>query len=168
MNRMGWILVAGALAACSTPPIAAVPADFRLAARPIGRAVSLNAIVIRSSGSTNTWGYTIIVGADGRATYTQSGSQGSATIPGRLASRIVADVRAAQPLDHLPAGRCMKSVSFGTTLTVESGGHTSPDLTCMTGRDERRLAGDAAAIAHALGVSNGPRSGPAPRPLPQL
>jgi hypothetical protein len=124
--------------------------------------------VIRSSGSTNAWGYTIVIGSDGRATYTQSGSQGVAAVPVRLVSRILADLRAAPPLNQLAEGHCMKSVSFGITLTIEHQGRTSPDLTCPTSHAARRLAEEAGAIARAIGVNNRPRTGAAPRPLPAL
>lgn len=160
MLRPSWVLAAVTLAACSAP------SPSRMAVATNGAAVSRDAVVIGSTGSTNTWGYTIVVGADGRATFTQGGAAGSQTLDPALTRRLFADVAAAEPLGRLPARHCMKSVSFGTTVTIAHRGATTPDLICPVDEAERRLARDAHEIAARLHVGNRPRrGGPGPRPV---
>lgn len=101
-------------------------------------------IAIVNSGSTNTAGYRIVVEKLGQAEYTSHPrpvaiARGETpqiirkAIPKSLAERLYADVHAAGPLSALPARHCVKSVSFGTRLTIESGGEESPDLSCGDG-----------------------------------
>ncbi len=108
-------------------------------------------LTIVNSGSTNTAGFRIVVEESGQAEYTaqprrfpaqQSGTPKAITrtIPKSLAKTLYADVDAAKPLSLLPAARCAKSASFGTRLTVQAGGDTSPDLSCGDGGDEKMRA----------------------------
>src|ERR1044071_7341163 len=95
--------------------------------------------VIVHSGSTNTPGFKIVVERSGTATYTQSrrangpdsGTEFSSRVrelPNTLVRRFYTDLEAAKPLSTLPRHPCMKSASFGTTLSIEFSGQTSPDL----------------------------------------
>jgi hypothetical protein len=97
--------------------------------------------VIVDSGSTNTAGFRITVERSGQASYTAMPrranlqTQGQATskkrkLPKDLIRRFYSDLEAAKPLAELPGGGCMKSVSFGTILTVEMAGQRTPDLSC--------------------------------------
>jgi hypothetical protein len=47
--------------------------------------------------------------------------------------RFHADLNAAKPLTSLAVVHCMKSVSFGSTLTIAFGGEQTPDLNCRDG-----------------------------------
>lgn len=103
-----------------------------------------DAAVIVNSGSTNTPGFRITVERSGNATYApmprRGGPQRNAqsgqakpltrTISTHLAKRFYADLDGARPLTSAPSRGCMKSASFGVTLTVEYAGEKSPDLSC--------------------------------------
>ena len=94
----------------------------------------LAAAVIVNSGSTNTAGFRIVVEKSGKATYTATrrGSSKPQTnkLSKSLAKRFFADLQAARPLTQLPSQGCMKSASFGTAMTIELDGDTTPDLNC--------------------------------------
>jgi hypothetical protein len=114
-----------------------------------------NQATIVNSGSTNTSGFRIAVKRSGAAEYATVPRGANAQnvepekegreIPSNLASRLFADLEAAKPLASLPAPHCMKSKSFGTRLTIEFGGETTPDLSCGDGGNEhlRELIKDA-------------------------
>jgi hypothetical protein len=137
--------------------------------RPTGGAVTATAGVITNSGSTNTYGYTILVGSDGSASYTSGAGRGNGVIAADLSQRFFSDLSAAKPLSALPAAHCAKSASFGTTTTVTQGGDTSPDLQCPGDPRTQALADDVTKIAQSLGVQGTPRSsGSPPPPLPGL
>ena len=92
--------------------------------------------VIVNSGSTNSPGFRIVVERPGTADYTQTRGRASTVkghIPPELAKRFFTDLEAGKPLADLPHRTCMKSASFGTTLTVEFSGETTPDLNCKSG-----------------------------------
>ncbi len=92
--------------------------------------------VIIDSGSTNTAGFRIVVERSGKAVCTgrRSASE-TRKVPKELLRRFYVDLE--KPLAELPKHACMKSASFGTTLTIEFGGQTSPDLSCGDHGDER-------------------------------
>jgi len=86
--------------------------------------------VLLDSGSTNTAGFRIEVNRSGEAVYTPPPRRGrqpseeqpkprNRRIPSPLIKRFFADLDAQRPFSALPNRGCMKSVSFGTTLTVE-------------------------------------------------
>jgi len=116
--------------------------------------------VVVDSGSTNTEGFRLEVDRSGKVRYTPAGRHGAAQpaahstarqVPAALARRLYADLESAKALASLPeGGPCMKSASFGSTLTVEYGGQTTPDLSCP-GDDPhmQALARDAKEIAAA-------------------
>jgi hypothetical protein len=100
--------------------------------------------VIENSGSTNTAGFQILIEKSGAAEYVPGRRRRDAegetavasqrrSIPRELARRFYADLEAAAPLHSLPTPHCMKSVSFGTRLTVTMGSEKSPDLSCGDG-----------------------------------
>lgn len=111
---------------------------------------------IVDSGSTNTNGLRIVVEPSGRTQSTlsprgpqapsgESQAATAKTVPASLARRLYSDLDAAWPLSSLPTQHCLKSASFGTKLTIEFGGQTTPDLSCGHTADPRvrALAKDA-------------------------
>ncbi len=117
--------------------------------------------VIVNSGSTNTPGFKIVVQNNGAAEYTpmprahqQPEGQQVLTpmkrkLPPALAHRLYSDLEAARPFSDLPRPRCMKSVSFGTRLTIQFHGDQTPDLNCGAGQNAKlsALVEDAKQIA---------------------
>lgn len=112
--------------------------------------VQYNLATIVNSGSTNAAGFRIAVRRSGKAEYHEVARGAAAEsaepektgreIPSDLAQRLFADLEAAKPLRSLPAPHCMKSKSFGSRLTIEFGGETTPDLSCGDGGNERLRA----------------------------
>jgi hypothetical protein len=112
--------------------------------------VQNNQATIVNSGSTNTSGFRIAVKRSGSAEYASiprgAGAQdkqpetAGREIPNELATNLFADLEAAKPLAALPAPHCMKSRSFGTRLTIEFGGESTPDLSCGDGGNEHLRA----------------------------
>jgi hypothetical protein len=129
--RISIILALGATRAWGAPP-----ADTGSAA-------------IVNSGSTNTPGFKIVVKRNGNAEYTpvprvrpQPGIPGAEEpakrdLPPALTHRLFSDLDAARPFSGLPRPRCMKSVSFGTRLTIQFEGDETPDLNCGAGQSSK-------------------------------
>jgi hypothetical protein len=94
-------------------------------------------VTIVNSGSTNRAGFRIAIDAQGNAEATatprrlrapqQQDKPQLQTIPPALFKSFGAD------LASLPEVHCMKSASFGSRLTVESGAEETPDLSCGDG-----------------------------------
>jgi len=118
---------------------------------------------IVNSGSTNRPGFRISIDRSGAAELTSSPRKFGPpeqrqqtepvrqTLPRATVDRFFADLAAAKPLASLPLAHCMKSVSFGSTLTVSFGGQQTPDLSCGDGgnpamRDLIRDANEIVAI----------------------
>jgi hypothetical protein len=119
--------------------------------------------LIVNSGSTNRAGYRLRVYADGWTALQQGDVPLRKRVPRALIERFFADLHAAGPLDKLPAARCMKSASFGSSTQVGYRGTMSPDLACGSpSAAARALAVDADALAAAAGVSMLPRPLPSP------
>ncbi len=99
-----------------------------------------NTATIVNSGSTNRPGFRIVIDRSGaaefkatprrRAVQLEAITPMKMAIPRALADRLYVDLKTAGPLAALPASRCMKSVSFGSTLKIEFGGEQTPDLSC--------------------------------------
>lgn len=142
-----------------SPPASTPVADPAPGPKPTGGMVMQNVIVIVNSGSTNTIGYRIYVGADGNANFVSGEGPGQAALPADLYARLKADVAAAGPLSKMPmAVGCVKSTSFGTTTTIALAGETSPDLSCAGSEASKKLKDDIDAVVAALKIRNVPRS----------
>jgi hypothetical protein len=109
-------------------------------------------VVITNSGSTNFAGYSVTVSRDGSARIENGGAITTKTLSPKLVTALYDDLATSGPLDTLPKGSCMKSMSFGTSTHLTFGGKTSPDLQCPGGALVRQLAGDVNAILNALDV----------------
>lgn len=125
-------------------PPATPPAGMRIP-------VSPDEALILKSNSTNTAGYRLRVSTDGWTTLQQGDVPLRKRVSSALVKRFFADLRAAGPLDRIAIRRCMKSMSFGTTLQIVYEGKTSPDISCPSGAQQ--LVGDALALADAAGVT---------------
>ncbi len=115
-----------------------------------------DAAVIRNSGSTNTAGYVIVLTLDGHATVGQEGQYTTATLARPQTRWLFAKLREAGPLGALPAGHCMRSVSFGSSTTISYQGATTPDLGCAVSPLERELARTVGVIVAQLHISTFP------------
>ncbi|GAC1444039.1 MAG: hypothetical protein NVSMB59_09860 [Vulcanimicrobiaceae bacterium] len=113
---------------------------------------AFEAVTIRNSGSTNLPGFSITIRPDGSADVVASGATERATVAAPQTRWLFQKIREAGALDALPSGRCMKSASFGSSLTVAFGGRVSPDLNCGESPVERELARTADIIVAQLGV----------------
>lgn len=112
-----------------------------------------NTAVIDNSGSTNTPGYRITIERSGTAEYSAKSRRPSPEsakpvrrkLSAALVKRLYSDLDAAKPLSALPPQHCVKSASFGSTLTIEYAGNTTPDLSCPSTRGShvQALARDA-------------------------
>jgi len=101
--------------------------------------------VITNSGSTNIPGYTFTLHRDGSGSiaYTNRYAQwhfdtykDRRFATGALAIRALeATLIHIGDVSTIPNRGCMKSVSFGFTLTITYRGKTSGDLTCLNGSD---------------------------------
>jgi hypothetical protein len=102
---------------------------------------------IERSPSTNTVGWSIAVGRDGKATVVSGGGFRAVTLQQPLATKLYADLERAAFLAELPSGHCMKSASFGTTTIIAYRGQRTPDLQCALDAPGQALNADAEAIA---------------------
>jgi hypothetical protein len=131
--------------------IFALWSTLAMAQAPAGPAAGQGAATIVDSGSTNRAGFRIVVRRSGSAELTLTPRRTAAadepgkdpnkepakppqpivrTVPRNEVNRLFADLDAARPFASLPEARCIKSVSFGSTRTIEYGGEPSPDLSC--------------------------------------
>jgi hypothetical protein len=114
--------------------------------------------LILDSGSTNRAGYRLRVYATGWTALQQGDVPVRKRVSAALVKHFFADLRAAGPLDRITVMRCMKSVSFGSSMQIGYRGKLSPDLSCPSASSAARaLAVDAGALADAAGVSMLPR-----------
>jgi len=98
-------------------------------------------VVIIGSGSTNAAGFQIEVLRSGVAvmsTVQGPGERATASpkrvqLPAAMVRRLYEDLGVAMPLAALPAVHCMKSASFGTSMTIHWGKEQTPDLNCGAG-----------------------------------
>jgi hypothetical protein len=122
------------------------------------------AVVIMNTGSTNTFGYRIVVQRSGASEFVGGLGRSRATLDTALVSKFFSDLQAASPLGDLTALPCMKSVSFGTSLFVYWEHSRSPDLSCTSDQRGQAVRNDADQIAQALHLSSTMRQ-PVVRPL---
>jgi hypothetical protein len=109
--------------------------------------------VIRNSGSTNTRAYTIVVYPDGAADVTVGDATGHRRVAHPQTAWLFAKLEAAMPLTALPAARCMRSISFGTSTTIAFRGERTPDLNCAADPASQELARTTRVIVEQLGIS---------------
>lgn len=108
---------------------------------------------IEDTGSTNTLGVKIVVNTGGAAQMHVRGEEPrTVSINPDTCNRLFRDLKAFSPLSALPAVRCAKSVSFGTSLYVEYNGERSPDLSCRAPTDSKvaQLQKDVSEIMQAV------------------
>ncbi|WP_392534245.1 hypothetical protein [Nostoc sp. C117] len=124
-----------------------------------------NVAVIVNSGSTNTIGYRIYVSPSGEVNYVDGKGSNQGKLSKKLTKKFFRDVKFAEPLSNLAVRQdCAKSVSFGTSTTINLGGQQSPDISCPGDAKAQRLDNDVIAIAKALNVVNVPKSQGQPLP----
>ena len=102
-----------------------------------------DAATIINSGSTNRPGFRIVIDRSGIAELTPTRRRFGAgqtqpapirrMLPHSLVESFYSDLNTAKPIVSLPPIHCVKSVSFGTTLTVAFGKEQTPDLSCGDG-----------------------------------
>lgn len=84
---------------------------------------------------------TLTVGSKGHTVIeSRNGAKAKMTLDTELQNKLLADIKAASPLDQLPVRHCAKSVSFGTRTFVTFKGVQSPDISCAGQTDPRVLA----------------------------
>lgn len=97
--------------------------------------------VIEDSGSTNRPGMRVTLDQQGHASVEPRNAKPQhITLDKSLCDRFLRDLKAAAPVNALPARHCFKSVSFGSRLFVEFEGNRSPDLSCPGQQDPRAEA----------------------------
>jgi hypothetical protein len=98
-------------------------------------------VTVIDTGSTNVPGMTVTFAKSGDQAMVErrDGSKQHVKLSKEMCDHMIQDLKAAGPLNELPVGHCMKSVSFGKSLFVEYDGVRSPDLSCSQ-RDERSKA----------------------------
>ena len=114
-------------------------------------------VTVIDSGSTNIPGMRMTIEqSEHRAIVERKdGTKQHVKLTKEISDRVVQDLEAAGPLNELPVGHCMKSVSFGKSIFIEYKGVRTPDLSCQQG-DPRvaALKKDAEEILSAAPSSN--------------
>ena len=152
------LLLAATLAEVNPYPTpATAPTEALVRRAPVVFPAWPEAAVIENSGSTNLAGYRIAVRPDGSAAYTTAGGVEHGTVSRATTHWLFAKLEAAGPLPDLAVRSCMKSASFGSTLTLEWRGARTPDLSCGGGPMAAELSRTAAAIVAQLHIRPGPR-----------
>jgi hypothetical protein len=90
-------------------------------------------VAIIDSGSTNIPGVNVTLQNSGPKAMVErrGGAKQQISLAKGMCERLLEDLKAAGPLNELPAKHCAKSVSFGTSLFIEYKGVRSPDLSCQ-------------------------------------
>jgi hypothetical protein len=111
-----------------------LPIGFLVGVTLLSASVSDTATII-DSGSTNRAGFRIEVKRSGLAEMIsdQRGKPVQRNLPSTVTQRFYTDLDAAKPISSLPAIHCMKSASFGSSLTIAIGNEQTPDLNCGDG-----------------------------------
>lgn len=146
--------------------LAALPTLAKTPPKATPKAAAMQTAIIENTGSTNTSGYTITLTSTGTkyhvASVSNSGNDrntetGNREPLGHQVKQFFADLEAAMPLTGLPAGRGMRSASFGTRTFITYQGQRSPDLTFSGDPRTAALKADIEAIASAMRCHNSPR-----------
>ncbi len=89
-------------------------------------------MTIIDSGSTNVPGMRLTIERSGHRAIVEhkDGSKQRVKLSKDVCNRVLQDLEAAGPLNELPTGHCMKSVSFGKSIFIEYKGVRTPDLSC--------------------------------------
>ena len=135
------------------------------AARP--HVMAMGVATILNSGSTNSSGYTVRVFAGGQATVAMKRPATSRTgsIPRKMASDLFAAIHASQSGGRSSReAMCIKSVSFGSSMSVQYGNWKSVDLNCPVTGANAALKAEVNEILAALKVQAA--AGPRPITLP--
>ncbi|GCE19236.1 hypothetical protein [Dictyobacter kobayashii] len=118
--------------------------------------IPVASIAVFISHSTNTCSVTMRVHANGIVTVLLCKTSLIRQIPRVLATNFFQDVANAEPLIDLPKPLgCIKSASFGTTITIVFAGETSPDVSCSHDQLGQKLYQDVLAIKVALQLPYG-------------
>ena len=153
---------------------AALPVVAKTPKKAEPKATAVQTAVIENTGSTNTSGYTITLTSTGGKYHVASVSNngndrnsetGNKEPLGQQVRQFFADLSAAMPLTDLPAGRGMRSASFGTRTFITYQGQRSPDLTFSGDPRTAALKADIAVIATAMRCHNSPRRPAMPQPV---
>jgi hypothetical protein len=131
-------------------PAASAVAPAAPAAEP---SASPGDIVIENSGSTNTAGYRVVVHPDATVDIRRGGVSTHEHADPAHVAHLLATVVAEAPLDAIPSGHCMRSVSFGSVTRVSYDGKTTGDLGCGTTPAARKLSLDVATLVGELHVN---------------
>jgi hypothetical protein len=116
------------------------------------------AALIVNGGSTNFAGFKIAVARDGTAVSQMPSGVALAHVAPATAKWLFEHLAADRPLDKLPPGECMKSVSFGSSTTIAWNGETTPDITCTSDPRVAELNRTVSAIEKQLGIVPQPRN----------
>lgn len=140
----------GATPSANFPPGDLIRRGPESAPRMLGPHGTSEDVTIVNSGSTNAAGYTIVVHPDYSSDVVVGGvGLGERKTVGPAQARwLFAKVREASPLDEIPGGACVKSMSFGFRLTITYAHRTTGDLACAEdgiGHELFRTAGVIAA-----------------------
>jgi hypothetical protein len=103
-------------------------------------------LVLRDSGSTNFPGYTITVKHDGSGTLTYDSGHGDTRPQFNTQNKTfspqtfqIASIRQILSqigtIKNVPNHSCIKSISFGTVVTITYNGQTSGDISCIDSSD---------------------------------
>jgi hypothetical protein len=165
------VALAVAAAVSSSPPVSGGSAEPLGAAATSGAVASLptpgpNDVVVENSGSTNTFGYRILVRPDATVYVLQNGAIHRTIADKADVTHFLAAVKAAGPLSAMTSGHCMRSASFGSSTRITYAGESTGDLTCGAGPAAQDLAAQAQAIVQDVGIPRfrSFRSFPLPRP----
>lgn len=109
-----------------------------------------DAAVMLVTSSTNTVGYRIVVQRNGDAEYVRGNDRATAHLSPAATTQLFSDLETGMPLSALPAKRCMKSASFGTSTFVYWRHQRSPDVSCPGDAKGAAIEADVARVATEL------------------
>ncbi len=120
-----------------------------------------HAAFIYNLGAGDFAGFRIAVGQNGKAWAVDGAGQSSGQLESDLVRRFFSDLRAAAPLQQLPAQRCastnspfVNAANVKAPLIITWNGKSSPDLSCAADARATNLRADALAVQRALTVQS--------------
>ncbi len=111
-----------------------------------------NDVIVENSGSTNTFGYRILIRPDATVYVLQNGTMHRTTANLADVAHFLAAVKAAGPLSAMTSGHCMRSASFGSSTHITYQGESTGDVTCGAGPAAQDLAAEAQTIVQDVGI----------------